>query len=165
MPAFSRSPEYGLIPREIAMRMSGFELLQAVISGAQPGPPIAQTADFWIAEAEVGRIVFEGMPSMKFYNPLGTVHGGWISAILDSAMGCAVHSTLAAGQTYTTTSMTINFVRPVFEATGKVRCEGVAVHGGSRLATSEARLWDEAGKLLAHGSETCLVMTLPKPQE
>ncbi len=68
---------------------------------------------------------------MKFYNPLGTVHGGWISAILDSAMGCAVHSTLAAGQTYTTINMTVNFVRPVFETTGKVRCEGVAVHGGA----------------------------------
>lgn len=152
------TPEYGLIPREIAMRMSGLELLQAVVSGHQPGPPIARTADFWIAEIEKGRVVFEGMPTLKFYNPLGTVHGGWISALLDSAMGCAVHSTLAAGQTYTTTSMTINFVRPVFESTGKVRCEGVSVHAGSRLATSEARLWDEAGKLLAHGSETCLVM-------
>lgn len=164
MSAISRPIEYGLIPREIAMQLSGIELLQAVVSGAQPGPPIAQTADFWITEVENGRIVFEGMPSMKFYNPLGTVHGGWISAILDSAMGCAVHSTLAAGQSYTTTSMTINFVRPVFETTGKVRCEGLAVHGGSRLATSEARLWDAAGKLLAHGSETCLVLMPPKPQ-
>jgi uncharacterized protein (TIGR00369 family) len=99
------------------------------------------------------------MPALKFYNPLGTIHGGWISAILDSAMGCAVHSTLTAGQTYTTTSMTVNFVRPIFEATGKVRCEGVCIHAGSRLATSEGRLWDESGKLLAHGSETCLVMT------
>jgi uncharacterized protein (TIGR00369 family) len=164
MTAISKPAEYGLIPREIAIQMSGLELLQAVISGAQPGPPIAQTADFRITEVENGRIVFEGMPSMKFYNPLGTVHGGWISAILDSAMGCAVHSTLAAGQTYTTINMTINFVRPVFETTGKVRCEGIAVHGGSRLATSEARLWDEAGKLLAHGSEACLIMTPPKLQ-
>jgi uncharacterized protein (TIGR00369 family) len=75
---------------------------------------------------------FPCMPSLKFCNPLGTIHGGWISAILDSAMGCAVHSTLAAGQTYTTTSLTVNFVRPVFESTGKVRCEGVCVHSGSR---------------------------------
>lgn len=165
MSASSRPAEYGIIPREIAMRMSGLELLQSVLNGALPGPPIAQTADFWVAEIENGRVVFEGMPSMKFYNPLGTVHGGWISAILDSAMGCAVHSTLAAGQTYTTTSMTINFVRPVFETTGKVRCEGVAVYGGSRLATSEARLWDASGKLLAHGCETCLIMTAVKPQD
>ena len=164
MSAGSRPNEYGLVPPETATRMSGLELLQAMVNGALPGPLIAQTADFWIAEVEKGRIVFEGIPSMKFYNPLGTVHGGWISAILDSAMGCAVHSTLAAGQTYTTTSMTIHFVRPVFETTGKVRCEGVAVHGGSRLATSEARLWDEAGKLLAHGSEACLVMTMPPPR-
>jgi uncharacterized protein (TIGR00369 family) len=159
MPTPSRPAEYGLTPREIAIQMSGLELLQAVVSGQQPGPPIAQTADFWIAEIEKGRVVFEGMPALRFYNPLGTVHGGWISAILDSAMGCAVHSTLAAGQTYTTTSMTVNFVRPVLESTGKVRCEGVCVHSGSRLATSEARLWDQGGKLLAHGSETCLVMS------
>ena len=108
MSASSRPAEYGIIPREIAMGMSGLELLQSVLNGALPGPPIAQAADFWVAELENGRVVFEGMPSMKFYNPLGTVHGGWISAILDSAMGCAVHSTLGAGQTFTTTSMTIN---------------------------------------------------------
>ncbi len=155
--------EYGLIPRDVAMRMSGLELLQSMMNGTQPGPLIAQTADFWVSEVENGRIVFEAMPSMKFYNPLGTVHGGWISALLDSAMGCAVHSTLAAGQTYTTTSMTINFVRPVFDTTGKVRCEGMALHSGSRLATSEARLWDGAGKLLAHGSETCLIMKPTPP--
>lgn len=165
MSSLSKPAQYGLIPREIAMRMSGLEMLQSIVNGTQPGPPIAETADFWVTEVEDGRIVFEAMPSMKFYNPLGTVHGGWISAILDSAMGCAVHSTLAPGQSYTTTSMTINFVRPVLDSTGKVRCEGIAVHGGSRLATSEARLWDEAGKLLAHGTETCLIMTPPKPQE
>jgi acyl-coenzyme A thioesterase PaaI-like protein len=85
MSAIAKPSEYGVIPREIALRMSGLELLQAVISGAQPGPPIAQTADFWITEVENGRVVFEAMPSMKFYNPLGTVHGGWISALLDSA--------------------------------------------------------------------------------
>lgn len=164
MSAVSRPTEYGLIPPEIAIGMSGLELLQAMLNGVQPGPPIGQTADFWVSEVEKGRIVFEGIPSVKFYNPLGTVHGGWISAVLDSAMGCAVHSTLAAGQTYTTSSMTINFVRPVFETTGKVRCEGIAVHGGSRLATSEARLWDQAGKLLAHGSESVLVMTLAAPR-
>ena len=105
--------------------------------------------------------MFEATPSPRFYNPLGTVHGGWISTLLDSAMGCAVHSVLKAGQAYTTVDMTVSFVRPVFEKTGKLRCEGKIIHAGSRIATAEGRVWDQAGTLIAHGSETCMVMAVP----
>lgn len=162
MSAEPNAVRYGVTPREIAAGMSGLDLLRAAMNGTLPSPPIAGTCHFTLAAVEKGRVVFEGVPSMKFYNPLGTVHGGWIATLLDSALGCAVHTMLAPGQTYTTTSMTINFVRPVFEATGRLRCEGVAIHTGSRLATSEARLTDSAGKLIAHGVETCMVMPMPE---
>jgi uncharacterized protein (TIGR00369 family) len=89
---------------------------------------------------------------------LGTVHGGWISMVLDSAMGCAVHSLLKPGQAYTTVEMKVNFVRPLVESSGKVRCEGEIVHLGGRLATSQGRLTDMSGKLIAHGSETCMIL-------
>ncbi|WP_088344043.1 MULTISPECIES: PaaI family thioesterase [Rhodomicrobium] len=156
--------KYGITPREIAAGMSGLDMLQAMIDRALPAPPIAQSCDFIMVSVERGRAVFEGAPSEKFYNPLGTVHGGWISTLLDSALGCAVHSLLEPGQIFTTTSMTINFVRPVLAATGRLRCEGVAVHTGSRLASSEARLTDAAGKLVAHGIETCMILPAPARQ-
>ena len=151
----------GIVPPEVATSVSGLEFLQAIASGAHPAPPMAAAADFWLAEVEKGRTVFEGIPSARFYNPMGSVHGGWISALLDSAMGCAVHSTLAAGQIYTTVDMTISFVRAAFERTGKLRCEGKVIHAGSRIATAEGRLFDAAGKLIAHGSETCMILAPP----
>jgi uncharacterized protein (TIGR00369 family) len=153
--------EVGVVPREIATGVAGLAFLEGLRDGTQPAPPFAVETDVWIIEVESGRVVFEATPSSRFYNPLGTVHGGWISTLLDSAMGCAVHSVLKAGQAYTTIDMTINFVRPVFEKTGKLRCEGKIIHAGGRIATAEGRVWDEAGTLIAHGSETCMVMTVP----
>jgi uncharacterized protein (TIGR00369 family) len=114
-----------------------------------------------MVEAEHGRAVFEGVPSDGFRNPLGTVHGGWMSTILDSALGCAVQSTLKAGQAFTTVDLSVSFVRAVHQSTGKVRCEAKAIHVGGRIATAEARLVDAEGKLYAHGTTTCLVMPAP----
>lgn len=151
----------GVVPREIATAVSGVEFLTALRDARHPAPPFAAVADIWITEVEEGRVVFEGRPSAQFYNPLGTVHGGWISTLLDSAMGCAVHSTLQPRQAYTTVDMTVSFVRPVFEATGKLSCEGKVVHVGGRIATAEGRVWDQAGTLIAHGSETCLLIAMP----
>jgi uncharacterized protein (TIGR00369 family) len=141
--------------------IAGLDLLRQLADGSCQAPPFARETDIWIIEAERGRVLFTAMPSKRFYNPLGTVHGGWISTLLDSAMGCAVHSLLAAGQGYTTVDMTISFVRPVFEKTGKLRCEGNIIHAGGRIATAEGRVWDEAGTLIAHGTETCLLTTAP----
>jgi uncharacterized protein (TIGR00369 family) len=151
----------GVVAREVATAVSGLEFLTALRLGAHPAPPFAEVADIWISEVEQGRVVFAAVPSARFYNPLGSVHGGWISTLIDSAMGCAVHSTLKAGQTYTTVDMAVSFVRPVFEATGKLSCEGKVIHVGGRIATAEGRIWDGAGTLIAHGTETCLLLTVP----
>jgi uncharacterized protein (TIGR00369 family) len=141
--------------------IAGLEFLRRLADGSFSAPPFATETDIWIVEAEKGRVVFAATPSKRFYNPLGTVHGGWISTLLDSAMGCAVHSVLVPGQAYTTVDITVSFVRPVFEKTGKLKCEGKIVHVGSRIATAEGRVWDEMGTLIAHGTETCLVMKAP----
>lgn len=151
----------GVVPQEIATSVSGLDFLSALRDGRYPAPPFAVETGIWISEIEAGRVVFEADPSARFYNPLGTVHGGWISGLIDSAMGCAVHSLLEPGQAYTTVDMTINFVRPVFEKTGRLKCEGKVIHAGSRIATSEGRVWDQGGKLIAHGSETCLIWSVP----
>jgi uncharacterized protein (TIGR00369 family) len=161
MSAHDASIEFGVVPREVATAMTGLEFLRGLRDRKQPAPPFAATTDVWLVDAESGRVVFEATPSQRFYNPLGTVHGGWISTLLDSAMGCAVHSVLKPGQAYTTVDMTISFVRPVFEKTGKLRCEGKIIHAGNRIATAEGRVYDGAGTLFAHGSETCLVMSVP----
>ena len=151
----------GVVPRETAAGAAGVDFLKRLRDGTHPAPPFAVETDIWIVEVEAGRVVFEATPSQRFYNPLGTVHGGWISTLLDSAMGCAVHSVLEAGRAYTTVDMTVSFVRPVFEKTGKLRCEGKIIHVGNRIATAEGRVWDQAGTLIAHGSETCMVMAVP----
>lgn len=141
-------------------QLSGRELLAAMIAGELPPPPFAGTTAIRLTEVGDGRAVFVGSPTRAFLNPLNTIHGGWIATIIDSALGCAVHSKLASGQTYTTTAMTVNYVRALAPDSGEVRCEAVAVHSGRRTATSEARLTDSKGRLIAHGSETCLIMDL-----
>jgi uncharacterized protein (TIGR00369 family) len=153
--------EVGVVSPQVATAIAGVDFLKGLRDRTQPAPPFAVETDIWLVEAEPGRVVFEATPSSRFYNPLGTVHGGWISTLLDSAMGCAVHSVLKPGQTYTTVDMNISFVRPVFAKTGKLRCEGKIIHAGGRIATADGRVWDQAGTLIAHGSETCLVMAMP----
>jgi uncharacterized protein (TIGR00369 family) len=154
----SPNSRFGVVPRETALGMSGLEFLTAIRDRRLPAPPFAGLTDIWIAEVEAGRVVFEAVPSARFYNPLGTVHGGWVSTLLDSAMGCAVHSKLKAGQAYTTVDLNVSLVRAVVEATGKLRCEGTSVHAGGRIATAQGRVFDQAGKLIAHGSTTCLII-------
>ncbi|MDE1154014.1 MAG: PaaI family thioesterase [Micavibrio sp.] len=146
------------LKREDIANLTGLEVMQAMMNGKLPPPPIAETANFTLADVQDGRVVFEGMPSDRFLNPLGTVHGGWIATLIDSAMGCATHTKLKVGQAYTTIEMKLNFTRAVMPHTGLIRCEGYVVHAGSRIVTTEARMTDAAGKILAHGSETCLIM-------
>ena len=130
-----------------------------MFDGNLPPPPIAATMDFTGAEAEEGRAVFVGEPGEFLYNPIGVVHGGFAMTILDSAMGCAVHTTLAVGERYTSLETKVNFVRPITAETGPVRCEGVVLHRGGRVATAEGKLIAEkTGKLLAHGTTTCLII-------
>jgi uncharacterized protein (TIGR00369 family) len=148
---------HGVVSREVLTAEPGLAFLRGLIEGRHPAPPFSRSTGIYLAEAGEGRVVFTGEPSEDFFNPLGTIHGGWTSAILDSAMACAVHSTLAPGQGYTTVEMKLNFVRPILPSSGRLTCEGAVIHRGGTLATSEGKLLDAAGKLLAHGTETCMI--------
>jgi uncharacterized protein (TIGR00369 family) len=152
---------YGLVPPAIAAADGGLAFLQAVINRVHPAPPFAESTSIWMTSAEKGRVVFEAHPSSKFLNPLGSVHGGWVSTLLDSAMGCAVHSTLLPGHGYTTVDMTVTFVRAVRPDSGPLTCEGKIVHAGGRIATAEGRIHDAQGRLIAHGTETCMILRAP----
>jgi uncharacterized protein (TIGR00369 family) len=139
------------------LAMRGIEYLRAIAEERFPAPPIARLLDFRIVELAEGRAVFEVTPSEQHYNPIGVVHGGLAATLLDSAMGCAVHSTLDAGEGYTTLEFKVNLVRPITAQTGPVRATSELVHAGRRTATAHARLEDAAGNLLAHASATCLI--------
>ena len=139
--------------------MTGLEYMQAIAAGDVPPPPIAVTLNFGIEAVTNGRAVFVGEPGEEHYNPIGVVHGGYAATILDSALGCAVHSTLEQSEAYTTLTLETKFVRPITSDNKRVRSEATVVHRGRRQATAEARLTDvETGKLLAHATSTCLIM-------
>ena len=139
--------------------MSGLEYMQAIASGQVPPPPMAVLLNMMPVEVADGRAVFEGRPGEEHYNPIGVVHGGYAATLLDSALGCAVHTTLAAGVGYTTLSLETKFVRPLTRDIATVRAAGEVVHGGRRQATAEGRLTDAStGKLLAHATATCLIV-------
>ena len=138
--------------------ISGIAYLKALQSGELPPPPIAVLMGMWISEASEGRVVFALEPAEYHYNPLGTVHGGVMATLLDSAMGCVVQSMLPAGTSYTTLEIKVNYVRPITSKTGIVYCEGKIIHMGGRIATAEGRLTDANGKLYAHGTTTCIIL-------
>jgi uncharacterized protein (TIGR00369 family) len=153
-----RKPDFDA---SLAATLSGLELLHRVLDGRLAPPPMAATLDFALVEVEHGRAVFQGVPAEYMYNPLGSVHGGYAATLLDSAMGCAVHSALPAGQIYATAELKVNLVRPILAGTGLLRAEGRLIHRGSRVGTSEGRLLGrDDGKLYAHGTTTCLVLPL-----
>jgi uncharacterized protein (TIGR00369 family) len=149
--------KFGVVTRDVLLAEDGLGFLRGIVEGRHPGPPIAEAMDLDLVEVEEGRVVFVGKPSARFFNPLGTIHGGWTATILDSAMACAAHTTLKLGEGYTTLEMKLNYVRPVMPDSGTLRCEGRLIHRGGTVATTEGRLVDERGKLLAHGTETCLI--------
>jgi uncharacterized protein (TIGR00369 family) len=123
-----------------------------------PRAPVAELVGFELIELGEGRASFRMDPAERHYNPLGTVHGGIAAMLLDSAMGVAVHTTLDEGQTYTTLELKVNYVRAMTQDTGPVVATGSVIHRGGRVATAEARLTDANGRLLAHGTSTCLIM-------
>ena len=136
---------------------SGLDLLQLVIDGTLPRPPMASLMDIQLVEASKGRAVFRGTPQEFHYNPIGSVHGGYGATLLDSAMGCAVHSTLDPGDTYTTLEFKINFLRALTHETGEVQGIGVVVHAGRTTAIAEGKIVDEGGKLYAFATTTCQI--------
>ena len=147
----------GTIPREDLPLYSGIELLQRIVAGHYPVPPIGQQLNFALSEVSEGRAVFRGLPGERHLNPLGAVHGGWAGTIMDSALACAVQTLLEKGEGYATVEFKVNLTRPITVRTGEVVCEGRVVSKGRTIAVSEATLKDKDGKLLAFGTETCTI--------
>lgn len=140
---------------------TGLEQMQAMLDGELPFAPIARTLDFSLIRVGQGVALFQGRPGPAHFNPMGSVHGGWFATLLDSALGCAVHTMMPAGRGYTTAELSINFVRGLSPKVGRVRAEGQVIHCGKQLATAEARLFGPDGTLFAHATTTCLVFELP----
>ena len=151
----------GVARREQVANLSGLELMQAMLRGELPSAHIAQTLDFILVEVGPGRAVFQGTPGPQLLNPLGTVHGGWFATLLDSALGCAVHTMMPKGRGYTTAELGVNMVKAITPKVQRVRAEGRVIHSGRQLATAEARLVGPDGTLYAHATTTCLVFDLP----
>lgn len=149
----------GRVPTPASLReVDGLTYVQRILAGTAPSAPIAQTLGFSLAEVAAGRAVFVGRAERFVFNPMGAAHGGWVATMLDSAMGCAVHTTLAAGEGYTTLELSVRMVRPVTEASGATRAIGQVVHAGGSVRTAEGQLLDADGRLLAHGATTCMIL-------
>jgi uncharacterized protein (TIGR00369 family) len=146
-----------MLGAKAARDMTGLEYLQAIERGELPAPPIMATLDIRPHQVSQGCISFKLTPAEYHYNSIGTVHGGVISTLVDSAMACAIHTLLPKGTAYTTLELKVNFLKSLKSDTGEVMCEGKAIHVGGRVATAEARVTDEAGTLYAHATTTCLL--------
>jgi uncharacterized protein (TIGR00369 family) len=147
-------------PEHVAGR-TGLALMQAMLRGEVPYASIAQTLDFMLLEVDEGRAVFQGTPGMAHLNPMGGIHGGWYATLLDSALGCAIHTRMPAGRGYTTAELGVNIVKGIQPAkTPRVRAIGTVIHCGKQLATAEARLLGPDGTLYAHATTTCLVFDM-----
>lgn len=149
--------QYGVVTPDILTSYDGLAFLKAIIDGTVPNPPISETLGFHLIDVENGRAVFEGFPEYRHYNPIGTVHAGFAATLLDSALGCAIFSTLNKGDTWTTLELKLNLVRPLTKDIGPVRAEGRILHRGRTVATSEGDLKDLTGKLYAHATTTCMI--------
>jgi uncharacterized protein (TIGR00369 family) len=147
-----------LLTARAGASLSGIEFLRAVARGEIPAPPIALLLGFALDEVEEGRVVFTVEPGEHHYNPIGVVHGGLAATLLDSAMGCAVHSMLPQGRGYTTLEIKVNYVRAIRHDSGRLRAEGRVLHLGGKVATAEARIVDNKGQLYAHATTTCFLL-------
>ena len=146
-------------PNQLAS-MSGQSFFDAMFAGELPSPPIGETLDFIPIHIQGGKAIFQGRPSQQHYNPLGSVHGGWFCTILDSAVGCAIHSTLPAGKGYTTLEIKVNMIRALTKAIPLVRAEANIIHVGRQTATAEGHIVGPDGKLYAHATTTCLIFDM-----
>ncbi|MFT6456574.1 PaaI family thioesterase [Pseudophaeobacter arcticus] len=152
--------QFGLADPAVAATMTGLEQMQAIVAGRLPAPPIVETTSQWIHELAPGRITFLGDPHPRFLNPMGLIHGGWSMTLLDSALGCAVQSTLERGETYVSRGTEVKFIRPVLAQTGQVRCIAEVHSRGRSTATAAGRIEDATGRLLATGTTTCYIRAM-----
>jgi uncharacterized protein (TIGR00369 family) len=154
--------EYGVTPTEVMASMAGIDFVRAMFAGKLPEAPIMQTIEPFDCAVEPGVVVIHSIPGFRHYNPIGSVHGSYAAALMDSAMGLAVQSMLPKGTGYTTLEFKISFIKGMTKDTGPVRTEGRTFNVGRRAATAEARITDAKGRLLAHATTTCLVFEIPK---
>ncbi len=138
--------------------LTGLEQMKLAFVTEGSGPAIGKTMDFHLETVEEGKAVFVGEPSEIHMNPIGSVHGGYAATLLDSALGCSIHTTLEPGERYTTVDLNVKYLRAMRPGMGKVTCTGEVVHKGRKIATAEARLVGEDGKIYAHGSTTCIIL-------
>jgi uncharacterized protein (TIGR00369 family) len=155
--AAKRTFTTGVVPLETIVSRSGLAFLQDMVAGRVPQAPMCATLGFHLTQVTEGFAVFEGLPEFRHFNPIGTVHGGFTATLLDSALGCAVFSTMAKGEAWTTLELKLNLVRPIGKDTGPVRTEGRILHRGRTVATAEGDVKDVAGKLYAHATTTCMI--------
>jgi uncharacterized protein (TIGR00369 family) len=153
----------GVARPEQILHLSGMEQMQALLRGDLPYAEIAKTLDFTIMEVSDGRALFQGTPGPTHRNPMGGIHGGWYATLLDSALGCAVHTKMPPGRGYTTAELGVNLVKAIGPKVQRIRAEGTVIHCGRQLATAEARLYGPDGTLYAHATTTCLVFDLKLP--
>jgi uncharacterized protein (TIGR00369 family) len=156
-------PGPGVARPEQILHLSGMEQMRALLRGELPYAEIAKTLDFTIMEVSEGRSLFQGTPGPAHRNPMGGIHGGWYATLLDSALGCAVHTMMLPGRGYTTAELGVNLVKAIGPKVQRIRAEGKVIHCGRQLATAEARLYGPDGTLYAHATTTCLVFDLKLP--
>jgi uncharacterized protein (TIGR00369 family) len=159
MPSHIASRTYGTVGADRRKEMSGLEFVQGLVDGTLPLNTIAETLGYDVTEAASGRVVVTAEPSGRHLNPAGTVHGGLAATLLDSCMGLAIQSTLEKGVGQTTLEFKISLVRPITPETGPIKAEGVVLSRGRRVGTAEGRITDHDGRLLAHGTTTCLIFS------
>ncbi|MCR8956413.1 MULTISPECIES: PaaI family thioesterase [unclassified Variovorax] len=150
-------------PEQIAGK-TGLQMMEAMLRAEIPYAAIAKTLDFTLLSVSPGVAVFQGTPLPQHLNPLGTIHGGWVATLLDSALGCSVHTMMPVGRAYTTAELSVNYVKGLTPKVQRVRAEGKVIHCGRQLATAEARLFGPDGTLYAHATTTCLVFEMPSPR-
>ena len=148
---------YGTVSEERRKEMTGLEFVQGLANGTLPLNTIAKTLGYDVTEAASGRVVITAAPGDIHLNPAGTVHGGFSATLLDSCMGLAIQSTLEKGVGSTTLEFKISLVRPITSETGEIRAEGIVLNCGRRIGTAEGRITDDRGRLLAHGTTTCMI--------
>jgi uncharacterized protein (TIGR00369 family) len=159
-----KGPGPGVATLDQVRGKTGLALMQAILDGHAPYAAICKTLNFLMIEAHSGQTIFQGTPSPEHMNPLGTIHGGWFATLLDSALGCAVHTMMPVGRAYTTAELSVKIVKALTPKVQRVRAMGSVVHCGRQLATAEARLIGPDGTLYAHASSVCLVFDMPTPQ-
>ena len=152
---------FGINDIDVIRTLSGLEYLQGIANGDYAGPNIGKALQFRMLEVGEGTCTFTGVPGEEYYNPMGTVHGGYIATLLDSALACCVQTLCPVGYASTSVELKVNFVRPITAATGRVFAKAEVIHPGRQIATSQGTLVDENGKLYAHGTQTCSVFKIP----